>query len=117
MKYEGDFNMGQKTGFGKYTYQGNTYEGHFLDGQFHGEGVYIDAKNKRTLEGTFKNNNLVKGKMISPDGSFYEGEYKNGMKNGSGVVTYPNGQVYVGTFENDKKHGLGTLFDLDKKTK
>ena len=55
--------------------------------------------------------------MISPDGSFYEGEYKNGMKNGSGVITYPNGQVYVGTFENDKKHGLGTLFDLDKNTK
>lgn len=69
------------------------------------------------MEGTFKNNKLVKGKILYPDGSFYEGDYKNGVKNGSGVITYPNGQVYVGTFENDKKHGLGTLFDLDKNTK
>lgn len=61
-----------------------------MDGKFHGEGVYVDAKNKRTLEGTFKNDVLVKGKMLNPDGSFYEGEYKNGLKHGPGVITYPN---------------------------
>lgn len=55
--------------------------------------------------------------MSNADGSFYEGQYKNGLKHGSGVMTYPNGQVFVGTFENDKKHGLGTLFDLEKSIK
>lgn len=32
VKYEGDFIEGKKTGKGKFTYEGNQYEGDFVDG-------------------------------------------------------------------------------------
>lgn len=43
IKYVGDFIEGQKTGQGKFEFDGNIYEGSFLEGQFHGRGVYYFA--------------------------------------------------------------------------
>jgi len=51
------------------------------------------------LEGTFKNNTLKSGRLIFEDGSYYEGEYKNDLMHGSGVIRYPNGDAYIGTFD------------------
>jgi len=75
-KYVGDFKEGKKTGKGVFTYKDGRYEGDFVDGQYHGEGKLHSLKDKRTCEGTFKNNNFVKGKLLLEDGSYYEGEYR-----------------------------------------
>jgi hypothetical protein len=93
------------------------YEGDFVQGQFHGYGKYNNPDKKRVLEGLFKENQLVEGKMFFEDGSYYEGEFKKDMMHGKGSIFYPNGNVYVGTFLNDKHHGTGTLFDILNKTK
>jgi len=51
------------------------------------------------------------------DGSYYEGEYKNGNRHGAGSMYMPDGNVYVGSWENDQKHGIGNLFDFTNQTK
>jgi hypothetical protein len=45
------------------------YEGQFLDGEYHGEGVY--KFDDCTYEGTFKNGNFVKGKQVMKNGNWY----------------------------------------------
>lgn len=36
--------------------------------------------------------------MLNKDGLFYEGEMKNGSKNGKGIEKLINGDVYLGMF-------------------
>ena len=38
--YDGDFEDGQKTGFGKFEKDGIKYTGQFSEGFFHGKGIY-----------------------------------------------------------------------------
>ena len=45
--------------------------------------------------------------MIHPDGSIYDGEWKNDMENGQGVLFMANGDVYRGSWKDGKKHGDG----------
>ena len=113
-KYVGDFVEGKKTGKGVFTAKtGNVrYEGDFVDGKFEGNGKYINGALNKTLEGKFKNNHMKSGKIWFQDGSWYEGELKNDMMNGSGVIRYPNGDAFVGSFVDDKKHGTGSYFDM-----
>ena len=44
-----------------------------------------------------------------PDGTKYEGEWKNGKRHGHGMWTKPNGLTYVGEWKDDKPNGQGTL--------
>lgn len=44
------------------------------------------------------------------DGSTYDGEWKDGKRNGQGVMKYPSGQQYDGEWKNGKKHGRGAVF-------
>lgn len=37
----------------------------------------------------------------------YQGEYRNGMREGRGVLTFNNGDVYVGEFLMNKRQGQG----------
>jgi len=41
------------------------------------------------------------------DGSKYEGEFDNCMRNGRGTYTSPTGERYTGEWENDTRHGHG----------
>ena len=38
----------------------------------------------------------------------YEGEYKDGLRDGRGTLTYADGRMYVGEFKDGLKHGQGT---------
>ena len=44
-----------------------------------------------------------KGKYIDEKGYLYEGEFKNGLKHGKGILYYKNGNIkYEGEFSNGK---------------
>ena len=47
------------------------------------------------------------GVMIYPDGSKYSGAWKNGLKDGKGTYTFVNGDEFDGEWQNDLKHGRG----------
>jgi len=51
--YIGDFVNGQKTGKGKFEFDGSSYEGDFVEGKFHGKGKYYFADSGKTYEGDF----------------------------------------------------------------
>ena len=47
--------------------------------------------------------------IVLPDGSKYEGEWKNGNPNGKGTFTYPKLGKYVGELKDGFPHGQGTF--------
>lgn len=49
-----------------------------------------------------------RGTMRYDNGNTYEGEWINGIREGSGRMVYSNGDVYEGEWKNDKRHGQGT---------
>ena len=52
------------------------------------------------------------GILIFPNGQKYVGEFKDGLPNGQGTKTYDGGK-YVGEFKDGEQHGHGTDFDSD----
>lgn len=42
-----------------------------------------------------------------PDGSTYDGNWRDDKAHGKGKFTYPDGDVYEGEWENDKANGFG----------
>jgi len=49
-----------------------------------------------------------KGTLTLNDGSFYEGEWKDNFMQGQGTKTWPNGQKYEGEWKEGEKDGQGT---------
>ena len=43
----------------------------------------------------------------------FDGEFKEGYKNGYGTMKYQDGSKYKGMWENNCKHGKGTLYKPD----
>lgn len=51
-----------------------------------------------------------KGKQTFTDGSFYKGNFVNGLKeDDNAVYQWPNGKVYKGPFKTGYIDGVGTL--------
>lgn len=48
------------------------------------------------------------GKKIWKDGSFYDGDWVDGMAHGCGYFSHLNGDYYDGQFYQDKANGQGT---------
>ena len=49
------------------------------------------------------------GTQTWPDGSKYEGDWKNDKANGKGRYVHANGSVYTGNWKDNQAHGLGVL--------
>jgi len=50
---------------------------------------------------------------VLDDGSRYEGEWKDNMKNGQGTFTASDGEKYVGEWKDNYRHGQGTATSSD----
>jgi hypothetical protein len=48
-----------------------------------------------------------RGSMIYSNGDRYDGEFRNGKRNGCGTFTFANGRSYVGQFRDDQFQGQG----------
>ena len=55
----------------------------------------------------YTDNSERSGKETFDNGDIYEGEFKNGLKHGKGILTTRNNRSYEGDWENDKPHGFG----------
>lgn len=47
--------------------------------------------------------------MCYADGSYYEGEWVAGWREGAGVLLRNNGDIYEGEWRADQRHGRGRL--------
>ena len=54
-----------------------------------------------------------KGRQIWPDGSMYEGWWRDNKANGKGRLIHADGDVYDGHWVDDKAHGFGVYCHLD----
>eukprot|EP00439_Symbiodinium_sp_Y106_P049469 s1374_g6.t1 len=70
-----------------------------------GEEMYMPAASrKRVYVGAWQKGHMCgKGAMTWPDGSRYEGEYKNDFRHGQGTLTWPDGRKYEGQWANGKQ--------------
>ena len=128
--YEGDFQRGIKSGFGKYYIQelGSTYEGNFEYDRSNGEGKLIVHKTGEIVEGHFVDGVCRKGvhrqpvtpsqvilddlKNLDSFASVFSTLGKAARALGSQVVNSPYIRVYEGEFdENAIYHGKGKLTD------
>lgn len=87
-RYRGDINPVSKlrNGTGTYTYTNPffQYQGEWVNGKKHGQGV-----------------------LIMKDGSKFVGEFKDGEICGQGTKTYECGMCYTGGWLNGERHGQG----------
>jgi hypothetical protein len=90
-----------RAGKARVTYNsGAVYEGEFNDEKMkHGQGKY-------TWMAAAEGEDAAEGAMV--ESATYEGEYKDGKRDGVGTMTYPNGDVYTGEWKESKMHGVGT---------
>lgn len=49
-----------------------------------------------------------RGNLIYPSKNRYDGEFRDGQRNGCGTFTFSNGRRYIGQFEADQFSGKGT---------
>jgi hypothetical protein len=94
-KYEGQWQrfdgVMKRHGTGIYTDGGATYDGHFVEDLYQGQGTYTAI-----------------------DGSVYKGDWKAGMMHGHGVYTWPDGAVFDGNWEHGKMEGPGVFTGANK---
>ena len=73
----------------------------------HGFGIFNHTDGS-SYEGQWINDkNEGEGKEIWPDGTKFEGSYKEGVKHGFGIFVWSNNCSYKGNFYNNAMDGIG----------
>lgn len=89
-----------------------TWDGGCQNGKANGFGKLLKYQNgeyESTFEGEYKNGiREGKGKFTHKDGTVREGLFENGQMIGKGTMISEDGQKYVGDFINYRMHGYGT---------
>jgi len=92
------------------------YAGEMKNRVPHGKGVMVYYKDNlggwKTYEGDFKEGiREGNGKMTYRNGNYYEGEFKNWVRDGYGEFHYSIGSIYKGQWRYNVKHGRGKLIN------
>ena len=110
--YIGMYKHHQKCGKGMLIYtrkeKKTVYTGQFERNKYHGRGVLTTAASGRPtvkFTGTFKDGEMTHGDYSSSTGIVYSGGFRNGYKNGQGVIRIPDDMhvVAVSGLPNDTK--------------
>ena len=81
------------------------YIGKVKNGKPNDLGVLFYTKGVKYI-GEWKNGEFIEGTMTKPDGSFYAGEYKDGIPNGKGTHTFGKGDFEGDKYEGEYKGGI-----------
>jgi hypothetical protein len=106
--YEGEYREDEQNGYGKFTYaNGNFYLGKFKNGNYE-YGKFRNGNGKYTNNGNIYEGDKIKyGILTYANGDIYIGQFINNEKNGQGTFTYVNGDIYIGEFVDDIRNGYG----------
>jgi uncharacterized caspase-like protein len=94
-------------GKGEYVSKAFKYQGEFLDGLKHGNGMYVWDNGDR-YDGRFAQDKPDgNGKYHFANGDSYEGDVKAGVIAGRGTYSTKGGDTFEGSFSSGKPHGVG----------
>ncbi len=98
------------------------YIGQWHNGRPDGAGFFIyspdDPQQEGRYEGQVKDGKRDgSGEMFFPDGSRYRGEFKDDRYEGYGVFSFPDGSSYEGTFVDNNYEGYGIYTFPDGSTR
>eukprot|EP01043_Picozoa_sp_COSAG02_P082168 COSAG02_NODE_20454_length_830_cov_0.836066_1_plen_176_part_10 len=103
-QYRGHCDDGKPHGRGSNTnVQGHRYEGEWLAGKRHGEGVMVWGS------GEWPGSPRVEGH----EGRRYEGQWCKGEMHGQGYCSWASGNEYEGEYKAGKLHGHGVFIHAD----
>jgi hypothetical protein len=132
-RWVGQFEQNLLTGYGSYFFiTGEKYVGKFIDSKRNGWGINYDPTTGIKKIGFWEDNNLVTpkssllkdgnttgcisgdckngyGKYVYNNG-YYEGNFKNGFRNGQGSYYFDIGDFYIGNFKDNKFNGKGIYY-------
>ena len=94
------------------TYEnGDTYQGGWSDGKWHGQGLWTSGDKKSSYEGNYAfGKRDGKGRMQYSNGDVYEGNWQQGKKHGKGNYHWASdGSHYKGDWKEDKRDGVGFM--------
>lgn len=141
--YEGRFRDGRRDGRGVLMKAKNEfmYDGDWRDGVMHGDGEIIwnkhpeysryvgefhenirqgrgmlETKDGIIYKGHFINGTMIKGRMILPDGSMYEGDVKGNFPHGTGTIHWSDGTSFQGEWSHGVPYGMGEQSDATQST-
>ena len=96
---------------------GDRYEGDFINGMFHGKGVFIWANGDRYEGDFFLNKRTGKGIYLWASGESYQGDFVDGKLDGWGIYTWPDGAYYEGEFINNERGNGIYVWSMDDQAK
>ena len=134
-EYSGEWSNDKMEGKGKLTAaDGTLYDGTFAENSFKDGSIVVkkekatytykvtDGKVTNSIKIAFENGdtyagafNTAKncidgdGNMVFKDGGSYNGDFKDGKREGTGTFKWENGDVYTGGWKNDLMDGEGTF--------
>ena len=114
--YVGEWKFGRKEGYGKCFFENDEYyEGYWKSNVPHGKGVFYFSNGRPRLEGNFLDGLLEgSGRQYSPNGDKFVGLFERGLAEGPGEEFYPNGEIhYQGLWKQGKKNGNVRIFSDD----
>lgn len=107
--YDGEFRDDKPHGYGVLDFPSACYEGWFVDGKKSGKGAIYHTREFR-YEGSFLNDKFDGyGIFYYADGGYSEGEWKNGLKHGKGILKF-KGHCCEGEWENNRANGWGACY-------
>ena len=120
-KFIGEYKEDKKNGHGIYFYKdGTKFIGEYKNDEKEGKGYYFDKEGDKIKEviyekGIEKEETIEVSRKENKEKEFirdekYEGEYINGLKEGSGIYNYSNGDKYIGIFVKNEKNGFGIYY-------
>ena len=86
------------------------YIGLYTNGKFGPKGLLLTKDNKTIYDGEFKEGKKDgKGKLFFNNNEIYTGDFKNDCMEGNGVYQFKNGDLWEGVFKNNMKNSVGFL--------
>ena len=97
--YYGYWQDDKRHGEGVMTYRNkDVYSGEWKNGEKDGKGTYVFEKTGQKYVGLFMQGQMIKGKWIYPNGTFFEGGFDNNKPKGQGCWSFANGNKVDGTY-------------------